>query len=111
VNGNGKKGKKGSEGWADPRTDDQRLMIKLGSNRVVDFDGRLDVLNLLRNLVRRASKALSPEETLHTELLGLDMGVKCIDPFAVQGAKGQAREKVGWGSTNLFAANQENNKT
>jgi hypothetical protein len=65
VNGNGKKGKKGSEGWADPRTDDQRLMIKLGSNRVVDFDGRLDVLNLLRNLVRRASKALSPKRLAH----------------------------------------------
>ena len=111
MNGNGKKGKKGSEGWADPRTDDQRLMIKLGSNRVVDFDGRLDVLNLLRKSCAPREQSSVPRRDLHTELLGLDMGVKCIDPFAVQGAKGQAREKVGWGSTNLFAANQENNKT
>lgn len=93
------KERKGSEGWADPRTDDhddQKMIIKLGSNRVVEFDGRLECVELAqKSLCARVSKALSRRDS-HTELLGLDMGVNCIDPFAVQGAKAKpGRELVG----------------
>jgi hypothetical protein len=87
-------------------------MIKLGSNKVVDFfDGRLDVLNLLRNPVRRREQKLSPEENLHTELLGLEHGSELHRSICGAGAKAKPGRKVGWGSTKLFAANQENDKT
>jgi hypothetical protein len=81
------------------------MMIKLGSNRVVNFDGRLDVLNLLKNLVRRASKALVLKRLVHRVTGPFsrgchrdrnDMGVNCMVHLRCRG-KGQkpGKELVG----------------
>lgn len=69
MNGNGKKRKeKGAR--AGPIHGPMITMIKdddqkLGSNRVVEFDGRLDVLNLLRNLCAPREQSSVPKRLAH----------------------------------------------